>query len=235
VNPLVPDFILQKDTQNQTSGAFQAAALFVDIAGFTALTDTHGETAAADLVEGFTDLVRRSIEPRGPLQSLIGDCAFLVFPDPVAAVEALASLYAAIADRANFPIIRTGLHHGPALLRKDQHFGTTVNLAARVAAQATGGRILCTRSVADVVAGTPIRNVELRHQGATSLKNLPEPVELFEIVLASLVREYAIDPVCKMQVDTRDAAGDLQFDGKRYWFCSLECVQRFAKRPKSYV
>jgi class 3 adenylate cyclase len=213
----------------------EATFCFVDIAGFTALTDTHGELAAADLVDGFTALVRRSIEPRGHLQSLIGDCAFLVFPDPVAAIEALSTLYDSIADRANFPIIRTGLHHGAALLRNDRHFGTTVNLAARVAAQATGGRILCTKCVADAVVDAKVANVEVRSQGPTSLKNLPEPIELFEIVLATFVREYAIDPVCRMQVDTRDAAGDVQFGGKRYWFCSLACVERFARQPASYA
>jgi class 3 adenylate cyclase/YHS domain-containing protein len=213
----------------------EATFCFVDIAGFTALTDTHGELAAADLVDGFTELVRRSIEPRGHLQSLIGDCAFLVFPDPVTAIEALSALYASIAGRANFPVIRTGLHHGAALVRNDQHFGTTVNLAARVAAQATGGRILCTQCVADAVKAAGVANVEIHQQGMASLRNLPEPIALYEIVLASFARDYAIDPVCRMQVDTRDAAGDLQFDGKRYWFCSLECVRRFAKKPKLYA
>lgn len=213
----------------------EATFCFVDIAGFTALTDTHGELAAADLVDGFTALVRQCIEPRGHLQSLIGDCALLVFPDPVAAIEALAALYDSIADRANFPIIRTGLHHGSALLRNDQHFGTTVNLAARVAAQATGGRILCTKCVADAVAAAGLAHVDVRVHGTASLKNLPEPIDLYEIVLATFVREYAIDPVCRMQVDTRDAAGDVQFAGKRYWFCSLECVERFARQPAAYA
>jgi adenylate cyclase len=213
----------------------EATFCFVDIAGFTALTDTHGELAAADLVDDFCQLVRKSIEPRGQFQSLIGDCAFLIFPDPVAAVHALSSLYETIADRDSFPVIRTGLHHGSALFRDDRHFGTTVNLAARVAAQAKGGHVLCTKSVADAVAAARMANVEVQHQGRVSLKNLPEPTDLYELSFSNFLREFAIDPVCKMQVDTRHAAGDLCLNDRRYWFCSLACVERFVRQPASYV
>jgi YHS domain-containing protein len=38
-----------------------------------------------------------------------------------------------------------------------------------------------------------------------------------------------------MQVDKRRAAGDLHFDKRTYWFCSLACVERFAREPLSYV
>jgi YHS domain-containing protein len=38
-----------------------------------------------------------------------------------------------------------------------------------------------------------------------------------------------------MQVDTRRAAGDLHFNNKTYWFCSLSCVERFAKQPALYT
>jgi len=213
----------------------EATFCFVDIAGYKALTDTHGEHAAADLLDEFGAMVRASVESSGRLQSMTGDCAFLVFPDPLAAKDALSGLYRAIADRRNFPVVRAGLHHGTALLREDRHFGSTVNLAARVAAQATGGQILCTRQVADALTGAQSPDVEIEHQGSFSLKNLPHPVDLYEVVLSGCAREYAIDPVCKMQVDKRRAAGDLHFDQRTYWFCSLACVERFARQPLSYV
>jgi adenylate cyclase len=213
----------------------EATFCFVDIAGYTALTDTHGEQAAADLVDQFGELIRTSVEPLGQLQSLIGDCAFLVFPGPLAAKEALSALYKSIADRQNFPIVRAGLHHGSALFRGNRHFGTSVNLAARVAAQATGGQILCTKHVAETLVQAGLPDIEVEHQGSVLLRNLPHPVDLFEIVLSSFSREYAIDPVCKMQVDKRRAAGSLHFNGKTCWFCSLSCVERFAKEPSSYA
>jgi adenylate cyclase len=213
----------------------EATFCFVDIAGYTALTDTHGELAAADLVDDFSELIRTSVEPLGQFQSLTGDCAFLIFPDPVVAKDALSVLYKSIADRHDFPIVRAGLHHGSALFRDNRHFGSTVNLAARVAARATGGQILCTRYVAETLAREGAVGIEVKHQGLVSLRNLPQPFDLYEIVLSGFSREYAIDPVCKMQVDMRRAAGNLHFNEKTFWFCSLACVERFAKQPSSYV
>ncbi len=215
--------------------SIEATFCFVDIAGYTALTDAHGELAAADLLDEFGKLIRTSLGSLGQLQSLTGDCAFLVFPDPLVATDALSALYKSIADRQDFPIARAGLHHGSALFRRDDYFGSAVNLAARVAARAKGGQILCTKYVAESLARSGISDIEVEHQGLVSLRNLPQPVDLYEIVLSSCSREYAIDPVCKMQVDTRRAAGDLHFNNKTYWFCSLSCVERFVKQPTSYV
>ena len=212
----------------------EATFCFVDIAGYTALTDSHGEVAAADLIDDFSELIRISVGSLGQIQELIGDCAFLVFPDPFAARNALSALYKVIANRASFPIIRAGLHHGPALLRGNRYFGSTVNLAARVAAQAKGGQILGTRCIVDILSEAGTRDIEVEHQGLISLKNLPQPVDLYEIVLSGFSHEYAIDPVCKMQVDKRHAAGELHFKGDKYWFCSLSCVERFAKEPSLY-
>ena len=213
----------------------EATFCFVDIAGYTALTDTHGGQAAADLVDEFAALVRTTTEPMGQLQSLIGDCAFLVFPDPITATSAMSALYAQIADRRHFPIVRTGLHHGPALCRDNRHFGSTVNIAARVAAQAVGGQLLCTEGVAQSLTRANLPAVTLVHRGTAALKNLAEPLDLYEIVLAGSTREFVIDPVCKMQVDKRRAAGDLHVAGHTYWFCSLDCVERFARQPAAYV
>jgi class 3 adenylate cyclase/YHS domain-containing protein len=213
----------------------EATFCFVDIAGYTALTDTHGEIAAADLVDDFAELIRTTAEPLGHLQSLEGDCAFFVFSDPIVAKDALSALYSSIADRQNFPVVRAGLHHGSALYRNSRHFGSTVNIAARVAAQATGGQILCTKSVAETLGRAGALDVEIKHQGQVRLRNLPEPMDVYEMVLSGAERQYAIDPVCKMQVDKQRAVGDLLFNNKKYWFCSLSCVERFAKRPASYV
>jgi class 3 adenylate cyclase/YHS domain-containing protein len=208
---------------------------FVDIAGYTALTDTHGEQAAADLLDEFGELIRSSVEPRGRLQSITGDCAFLVFTEPVAAIDSLSALYRSIADRRHFPIVRAGLHHGAALVRGNVHFGSTVNIAARVAAQAVGGEVLCTRQVADALVAAARSDIDVEHRGPVLLRNLPEPVDLYELGLPGCVREYVIDPVCKMQVDKRRAAGNLHYGERTYWFCSLACVERFARQPSSYI
>ena len=213
----------------------EATFCFVDIAGYTALTDSHGEVAAADLIDDFSELIRLSVKPPGQIQELIGDCAFLIFPDPFTAIDALSDLYKVIANRASFPIVRAGLHHGPALLRENRYFGSTVNLTSRVTAQAKGGQVLGTKQVVEFLKQGASSKIEVEHQGLISLKNFPQPVDLYEILFSGFTHDYAIDPVCKMQVDKRQAAGELHFNGDKYWFCSLSCVERFSKEPASYV
>jgi adenylate cyclase len=158
-----------------------------------------------------------------------------VFAEPLSATQSLSALYRSIADRLHFPVVRAGLHHGPALLRGNVHFGSTVNIAARVAAQAVGGQILCTRQIADALVAAGASDVEIEHRGSALLKNLAQPVDLYELCLPGCGREYVIDPVCKMQVDKRRAAGDLHFDKRTYWFCSLACIERFARQPSAYL
>lgn len=43
------------------------------------------------------------------------------------------------------------------------------------------------------------------------------------------------DPVCGMKIDSEDAAGKLEYDGKTYYFCSLYCKREFEEDPEAYV
>jgi Cu+-exporting ATPase len=45
----------------------------------------------------------------------------------------------------------------------------------------------------------------------------------------------ATDPVCKMQVDERQAAGTSEHQGETYDFCSARCQQQFDQDPARYT
>jgi Cu+-exporting ATPase len=45
----------------------------------------------------------------------------------------------------------------------------------------------------------------------------------------------AIDPVCGMEVDEQTAAGQSEYKGKTYYFCSLGCKAAFDKDPEKYL
>ena len=45
----------------------------------------------------------------------------------------------------------------------------------------------------------------------------------------------ATDPVCRMQVDERQAAGTSEHEGETYYFCSARCKQQFDQDPTRYV
>jgi YHS domain-containing protein len=45
----------------------------------------------------------------------------------------------------------------------------------------------------------------------------------------------AIDPVCKMEVDEKEAAAQYEYKGKTYYFCAVGCKDKFAQNPEQYV
>lgn len=56
---------------------------FVDLAGYTALTEFHGDILAADLAARFAQLANESLEPGERLVKTIGDAVMLCAPTPV--------------------------------------------------------------------------------------------------------------------------------------------------------
>jgi len=45
----------------------------------------------------------------------------------------------------------------------------------------------------------------------------------------------AKDPVCGMDVDSKQAAGKSEYQGQTYYFCSAGCKKAFDKEPARYV
>jgi len=76
---------------------------FVDLAGFTALTEAHGDLDALDLLDRFTGLVRASLSPADELVKSIGDAVMLASPEPAAAVAVLASLCGRAGEASSLP------------------------------------------------------------------------------------------------------------------------------------
>lgn len=205
---------------------------FVDLAGFTSLTEVHGDEVAVDTVEAFVDSTRTAISGRGELVKTIGDAVMLTFASPTDALTAVRELLQRCVAHATLPAPRAGLHHGAALKRGDDWFGATVNLAARVAGQAFGGQTLATAGVASAARTLGIHTVDL---GCFDLRNILEPVELFHIELVPPIAAISIDPVCRMQIAHTSAAGRLRIDDADLWFCSVACVEAFVADPSRYA
>jgi adenylate cyclase len=205
---------------------------FVDLAGFTALTEAHGDLDAVDLLDRFTGLVRGSLSPADELVKSIGDAVMLASPEPAAAVAVLASLWKRCNEESGFLLLRAGAHHGPAISRDGDYLGGTVNLAARVAGHAGGGQVLVTPTVAPTARESGFEVAEL---GPYRLRNVAKQITLFEIRLGSSEPSGAIDPVCRMRVEPDFAAGSLCHEGQRFWFCSMPCVAAFAADPGRYL
>jgi adenylate cyclase len=210
----------------------EATFCFVDLAGFTALTETHGDRAAADLIDRFLVLVRASLDDETRIVDTIGDAVLTISPRPEKALEFLAALFPKAAAEPDFPVLRAGLHHGEVVERDGRFIGTTLNLAARVAGQARGGQVLATATIVGAARGA---GVEITALGAQPIRNIHDPVELFSLQLSGADSSSVLDPVCRMRVDKERAAGHLLFDGNDFWFCSLRCAGLFAATPEQYA
>ena len=213
-----------------------ATFAFADIAGFTALTEAHGDEAAFALVSEFAQAVRAELDSiQGEHVKTIGDALMLRIPDPGDAIVLGLRIANDLMLDHGAPAVRVGLHHGQAVESEGDYFGAAVNLAARVSALATGGEVLVTGSTAALVPD--LAGVFYESRGRQTLKNVAEPVEVFAALRLGTVSGEAlpIDPVCRMAVEPDRAAGRLVHDGEAYFFCSLSCAGAFAQQPDRFL
>lgn len=216
--------------------ASTATFLFADIAGFTALTEAHGDEQAAMVVARFCEAVTRELPAFGATHvKTIGDALMLRIPDPAQAVLLGLRIALDLLRGHRAPAVRVGLHHGPAVERDRDYFGAAVNLAARVSAAATGGEVLLTGQTAALARN--VEGVRYESRGCPVLRNVRDPVELVAAVRQGHTREHrlTIDPVCRMAVDPESAPGRLVIDDTVYFFCSLACAGEFAREPERFV
>ena len=211
-----------------------ATFVFADIAGFTALTEAHGDEEALALVESFTDVVRRELPPvDGEHVKTIGDALMLRIPAPGDAIRLGIGISQQAWSHGAVPV-RVGMHHGPAIERDGDYFGAAVNLAARVSGAAAGGEVLVSGLTAALAPD--LEGVMYQSRGRQQLRNVSEPVELFAAVPVEAGSEQLpIDPVCRMAVDPERAPGRLHHEGQAYFFCSLSCAGAFAQRPERFA
>jgi adenylate cyclase len=209
--------------------------LFADLAGFTALTEAHGDEPAAELAADFCECIRTLLPDCGGEEiKTIGDAMMLRCDDPKAAVELGLRIVEEVGGRPQFPIVRVGMHTGPATERGGDWFGAAVNLAARVSGIAGGDEVLLTAATSE--AAGDLADVELRQRGEQRFKNVKQPINVYRAVRSGQEREgLPIDPVCRMAVDSDKAAGQLSYEGREYHFCSIECVKAFAGDPAGYA
>jgi len=218
-------------TQTPPDDTIEATFAFVDLAGFTAMTEAHGDTEAVAIVRAFRDRALQVIGPEDELVKTIGDAVMLAFPGPDAAIAATTRLFTALAA-TDLPVARAGLHHGSAIEHNGDYLGASVNLTARVAGQAHGAQVLATTDVAEAARRQGVTVVDL---GCFELRNIAERLELFQIEVNPDATGSVIDPVCRMQVRRADAAGRLRHRDRDYWFCSLDCAAAFTADPDRIV
>jgi adenylate cyclase len=151
------------------------AICFLDITGYTRLTEEHGDEAAAELAGRLTPLVQRPAERHdGKVVKWLGDGVMFHFREPTGGVVAALEMVDAIAA-AGLPPAHVGLHTGPVVFEGGDYFGRTVNLAARIGEHAAPGQVLVTQEIVDRVSSD---GLSFEPVGAIELKGVAQPVLL---------------------------------------------------------
>jgi len=154
--------------------------LFTDIEGSTRRWEADAQAMRAAL-SVHDKLLRTAIESYdGFLFSHTGDGFVAAFASPMSAVNA-----AIDAQRQLQLPVRMGLATGEAELRDGDYFGTVLNRAARVMAAGHGGQILLAESTAGLLSG-----VDLLDLGPRRLRDLPTPVQVFQVQAAGLRTDF---------------------------------------------
>jgi len=152
------------------------AIAFLDLTGYTSLTERQGDRAATDLAGALAETVdEAATRRRGRVVKLLGDGVMFHFRDPRDAIVCALDLVEAVPARG-LPPARVGVNAGPVIFRDSDYFGRTVNVAARVTDHAQPGEVLVTADIAD--GGAP-DGVRLDDVGEVGLKGLTAPVRLF--------------------------------------------------------
>ena len=209
--------------------------LVADLAGYTALTQAHGDEHAADVACAFADSVRELADAYDADNvKTIGDAVLLRVADPVDAIHVAARIVGELGARDRALGVCVGMDTGTAVERGGDWFGSAVNIASRVADLATSGEVLMTAATRNAVAGAVLPG-QLQARGEHEFKNLPEPLAVFALVPPGDQTALPIDPVCRMAVAPESAPERLEHEGAAYYFCSMECADAFRARPERYI
>jgi adenylate cyclase len=149
------------------------AICFLDISGYTRLTQELGDDRSAEVAGTLARLVQRSsVQHGGKPIKWLGDGVMFHFEQPGPGVRAALEMVDVI-PAAGLPPVHVGLAAGPVLFQEGDYFGQTVNLSARIADYARAGEVLVSRAVADAsheegIAFQDIGHVELKGVAGTT-------------------------------------------------------------------
>ncbi len=153
------------------------AMCFLDLTGYTRLTEERGDEEAAALAARLSDIVQHGPrQHRGEPVKWLGDGVMFRFRDPSGAVVSALDMVEDV-PAAGLPPAHVGVAAGPVIRQGGDYFGRTVNLASRIADHARGGQVLVSEPVVEM---TSVPGVRFDGMGPIELPGLTRPIRLFE-------------------------------------------------------
>jgi class 3 adenylate cyclase len=208
---------------------------FVDVSGFTALTELEGDEHAVEVLTAFRALLRDICSRRGVrIAKWLGDGVMLVCtetPPLLATILELHYVIRNVSGPAQTVSIRSGVTSGYVILMEgDDYIGHCVNVASRLCDLAEPGEALASPSVIDYL---PRWGLTLSHRDIP-LRGVEKPVEAASIGMPPLEPDQHRDPICGLPLT--EITAEETADDPRGWvvlFCSPGCLDTWNQRPKS--
>ncbi len=214
-----------------------AAIMFTDIVGYTALMGSN-EQKAFEFLRKNRGLHIPVIEQcHGRVIKELGDGMMASFNTVSDAVSAAIRIMEAC-HAANEFQLRIGIHQGEVVFESGDIFGDAVNIAARIQSSAQPGTIYVSESVHHNVANK--NDIQTRFVKQETLKNVKEPVRLYEVVIANSPAKPAED---KKKIVAQQSIAVLPFanmssDPEQEYFSdgiSEEIINMLAQVPRLKV
>jgi class 3 adenylate cyclase len=156
---------------------------FVDLTGYTRLTEERGDEFAADTAGRLAALVKDiSRRHGGRAIRWLGDGGMFHFREASAAVAAALDMVAA-APEVGLPPAHLGIHTGPVIAQDGDVYGRTVNIASRIASFAQGGQVVVSEETAEAARAGGHVDPAIRFEalGSFPLKGLLQDMPLFQV------------------------------------------------------
>lgn len=204
------------------------AILMADLSGYTALTETHGALAAANLIDKYIQIVQNCLTGDSRLHERTGDEIMIVSssPDSLLDTALLIGKYASSED--HFLQVHGGLHYGTVLQRAESYFGSAINLTSRIAGKARAGQFWCSDEFVNALSNKSAFSLSSR--GKQHFKNVSIEKEVFELCIEDR-KTIHIDPVCRMRILEPHRAIAHPTETGTY-FCSSACLDIHDQRRK---
>ena len=208
---------------------------FVDVSGFTSLTEHQGDEHAVEVLTAFRALLRDICSRRGVrIAKWLGDGVMLVCVETQPLLAAILELHYVVCEVAG-PVqtvsIRSGITSGDVILMEgDDYIGHCVNVAARLCDLAQGGEALASPSVMEDLPrwGAVLAD---RH---VALRGVEKPVTASAIAIAmpAAADGGSLDPICGVPLSAETAEATVRDHRDRLvLFCSPGCLDTWQRRP----
>ena len=203
---------------------------FVDVSGFTAMTEAAGDEQAVAVLTRFHAAVRDTCSRRAVrIAKWLGDGAMLVSVETTPVVAAALEL---LQRSAATPVaVRCGITTGRViLLEGDDYIGHSVNVAARLCDVAGAGEVIATP---DLVPHLPPWAAVLA-TGDLAIRGLEHQVEVVHLGLPVASAGTLPDPVCGIPL-VSETAVEIRKDGfgGPVLLCSESCLETWLGRDES--